>query len=117
MRERQRAEIVRNLLAERGFLSIADIMAATGVSAASARRDAVRLADAGIAERLHGGIQALNGAFSKAVSPSPLATRSFDSSRTVNIAAKRAIARKAVEMCAEGDVIIINGGTTTFQMC
>src|SRR5271165_4046207 len=114
MRERQRAEIVRNLLAERGFLSIADIMAATGVSAASARRDAVRLAGAGLAERLHGGIQALDGAFSKAVSP--LATRSFDSSRTVNIAAKRAIARKAVEMCAEGDVVIINGGTTTYQM-
>ena len=51
MRERQRAEIVRNLLAERGFLSIADIMAATGVSAASARRDAGRLAEAGFAER------------------------------------------------------------------
>jgi DeoR family ulaG and ulaABCDEF operon transcriptional repressor len=117
MRERQRAEIVRNLLAERGFLSIADIMAATGVSAASARRDAVRLADMGIAERLHGGVQALDGAFSKAAIPAPLATRSFDSSRTVNIAAKRAIARKAVEMCAEGDVVIINGGTTTFQMC
>ena len=117
MRERQRAEIVRNLLAERGFLSIADIMAATGVSAASARRDAVRLAEAGLAERLHGGIQALDGAFSKTVSPTPLATRSFDASRTVNIAAKRAIARKAVEMCAEGDVVIINGGTTTFEMC
>ena len=46
MRERQRAEMLRNLLAERGFLSIADVMAATGVSAASARRDAGRLADA-----------------------------------------------------------------------
>ena len=64
MRERQRAEIVRNLLAERGFLSIADIMAATGVSAASARRDAGRLAGAGYAERLHGGIQAVGDAFS-----------------------------------------------------
>jgi DeoR family ulaG and ulaABCDEF operon transcriptional repressor len=114
MRERQRAEIVRNLLAERGFLSIADIMAATGVSAASARRDAVRLAEAGLAERLHGGVQALDGAFSRA--PAPLATRSFDASRTINIAAKRAIARKAVEMCAEGDVVIVNGGTTTWQM-
>ncbi len=114
MRERQRAEIVRNLLAERGFLSIADIMTATGVSAASARRDAVRLADAGFAERLHGGIQAVEGAFSKTATP--LATRSFDSSRTVNVAAKRAIARKAVQMCVEGDVVIINGGTTTYQM-
>ena len=46
----------------------------------------------------------------------PLATRSFDVSRTINVEAKRAIARKAVEMCADGDVIIINGGTTTFQM-
>ena len=47
MLERQRAEIVRNLLAERGFLSIADLMSATGASAASARRDAGRLAEAG----------------------------------------------------------------------
>ena len=37
MRERQRVEIVRDLLAAQSFLSIADLMAATGVSAASAR--------------------------------------------------------------------------------
>jgi DeoR family ulaG and ulaABCDEF operon transcriptional repressor len=115
MRERQRAEIVRNLLAERGFLSIADIMAATGVSAASARRDAGRLADAGLADRVHGGVQAIGDAFSKPLAQT-LATRSFDASRTINIEAKRAIARRAVEMCAPGDVIIVNGGTTTFQM-
>jgi DeoR family ulaG and ulaABCDEF operon transcriptional repressor len=116
MRERQRAEIVRNLLGTRGFVSIADIMAATGVSAASARRDASRLADAGLAERLHGGIQAIGDAFSRTIAQQRLATRSFDASRTINMEAKRAIARKAVEMCTAGDVIIINGGTTTFQM-
>jgi len=117
MRERQRAEIVRNLLAERGFVSIADIMAATGASAASARRDAVRLAHAGLAERLHGGIQAIGDAFSRSLAQTKLATLSFDASRTINVAAKRAIARRAVEMCADGDVIIVNGGTTTYQMC
>src|SRR5260370_26188837 len=116
MRERQRAQIVRNLLAERGFLSIADVMAATGISAATARRDAGRLADAGLAERVHGGIQAVCGAFSISLAQTPLTTRSFEVSRTINVEAKRAIARKAVEMCADGDVIIINGGTTTFQM-
>ena len=116
MRERQRAEIVKNLLVERGFVSIADIMAATGASAASARRDAVRLAGAGLAERLHGGIQAIGDAFSRPLGPTKLATRAFDANRTMNVAAKRAIARRAVEMCAEGDVIIVNGGTTTFQM-
>src|SRR5260370_32704179 len=116
MRERQRAEIVRNLLAERGFLSIAEVMAATGVSAAPAGRDGGRLADAGLAERVHGGIQAVGDAFPRPMAQATLATRSFDVSRTINIEAKRAIARKAVEMCADGDVIIVNGGTTTFQM-
>ena len=45
-----------------------------------------------------------------------LATRSFDVSQTLNVAAKRAIAAPAVELCADGDAVIINGGTTTFQM-
>ena len=116
MRERQRAEVVRNLLATRGFLSISDVMAATRVSAASASRDAGRLADAGYAERVYGGIQAREGAFSRQMAQARLETRSFDVSRTINIEAKRAIARRAVEMCVGGDVIVISGGTTTFQM-
>ncbi len=116
MREFQRTEILQNLLAERGFLSIADIMAATGVSAASARRDAGRLAEAGQATRLHGGVQAIETALSKQHSEEKLATRSFDVSRTIHIDAKRAIARSAVDMCLDGDVVIINGGTTTYQM-
>jgi DeoR/GlpR family transcriptional regulator of sugar metabolism len=33
MRERQRVEILRDLLAARGFLSIVDLVAAMGVSA------------------------------------------------------------------------------------
>ena len=114
MRERQRAEIVRNLLAERGFLSIAEVMSATGASAASARRDAGRLAEAGFAERVHGGIQAISATFAQA--PLARGSRSFDNSLAINIAAKRAIARRAVEMCEDGDVVIINGGTTTYQM-
>lgn len=116
MRDRQRAEIVRNLLAERGFVSIAEIMAATGASAASARRDAVRLAHSGFAERVHGGLQAVREVFVRAPVQAQLATRPFDASRAINADAKRAVARKAVELCAEGDVVIINGGTTTFQM-
>src|SRR5271165_5607437 len=116
MRERQRVEIVRNLLAARGFLSITDLMAATGVSAASARRDAGRLAEAGYGERVYGGIQALGGAFSRRMAQASLETQAFEVSRAINIEAKRAIARRALEMCVDGDVIIINGGTTTFQM-
>ena len=45
-----------------------------------------------------------------------LAGRPFSVNETINIAQKRAIAQKAVELCEDGDPIIINGGTTTFQM-
>jgi DeoR family ulaG and ulaABCDEF operon transcriptional repressor len=116
MRERQRVEIVRDLLAARGFLSIADLMAATGVSAASARRDAGRLAAAGYGERVYGGIQAVRGALSRRMTPESLGTQAFDVSRAINVEAKRAIARRALEMCIDGDAIIINGGTTTYEM-
>jgi DeoR family ulaG and ulaABCDEF operon transcriptional repressor len=116
MREHERTEVLRNLLAERGFLSIADVMAATGISAASARRDAGRLAEAGLAMRIHGGIHSVEAVGSEANSQQTLATRSFVDSQTTNVEAKRAIARRAVELCADGDAIIINGGTTTFQM-
>jgi DeoR family ulaG and ulaABCDEF operon transcriptional repressor len=116
MRERQRVEILRNLLAAQGFLSIADVMAATGVSAASARRDAGRLAAAGYGERVYGGVQALGGALSSRMTQASLGTQSFDVSRAIHVEAKRAIARRAVDMCVDGDAIIINGGTTTFEM-
>jgi DeoR family transcriptional regulator, ulaG and ulaABCDEF operon transcriptional repressor len=116
MRERQRVEILRTLLAAQGFLSIADVMAATGVSAASARRDAGRMAAAGFGERVYGGIQAFGAALSRRMTQASLGTKSFDVSRAINVAAKRAIAQKAVEMCVDGDAVIINGGTTTFEM-
>ncbi|HLY00500.1 MAG TPA: DeoR family transcriptional regulator, partial [Roseiarcus sp.] len=102
MRERQRVEIVRDLLAAQGFLSIGDLMAATGVSAASARRDAGRLAAAGYGERVYGGIQRVGGASSQRMSQGWLETPAFDISRAINVDAKRAIARRALEMCVEG---------------
>ena len=45
-----------------------------------------------------------------------LAGRPFSLNETAHIAQKKAIAREAVALCADGDSIIVNGGTTTFQM-
>ena len=45
-----------------------------------------------------------------------LAGRPFSVNQTINADAKQAIAREAVTLCADGEPIIINGGTTTFQM-
>jgi DeoR family ulaG and ulaABCDEF operon transcriptional repressor len=104
------------MLRETAFLRIADACRATGASEASVRRDFARLAENGFAARVHGGLEALSEP-QTGVSDSPaLATRSFEVSQSINIMAKRAIARAAVDLCTDGEAVIINGGTTTFEM-
>jgi len=114
--ERERWQVIKALLRERPLVRIADACRATGVSEASIRRDFARLAEQGVAIRVHGGLEALPDTANPSGDVLSLATRSFDISQTLNIDAKRAIAKAAVALCADGDTIIINGGTTTYQM-
>jgi DeoR family ulaG and ulaABCDEF operon transcriptional repressor len=114
--ERERWQVIKALLKERSLVRIADACRATGASEASVRRDFARLAEQGLATRVHGGLEAIPGAATAAGDVLSLATRAFDVSQTLNVAAKRAIAKAAVALCADGDTIIVNGGTTTYQM-
>jgi DeoR/GlpR family transcriptional regulator of sugar metabolism len=50
---------------------------------------------------------------SRRIAQQSLGTQAFDVSRATNVEAKRAIARRALEMCVDRDAIIINGGVTT----
>src|SRR5437763_14754735 len=104
------------MLKQQQLVRIADVCRATGASEASVRRDFARLAELGSATRVRGGLEPMPGAQMVSSDAPALATRSFEISKTLNIAAKRAIARAAVALCSEGDAIIINGGTTTFEM-
>jgi DeoR family ulaG and ulaABCDEF operon transcriptional repressor len=115
--QHERRQIIKTMLDERGVVRVTDVCQATGASEASVRRDFARLADARLATRVHGGLEAATRP--DAASPDAaltLATGSFDASHGINVAAKRAIARAAVELCEDGEAIIINGGTTTFEM-
>jgi len=103
------------MLRESGLIRVADVCRATGASEASVRRDFVRFAKSGLATRVRGGLEAMQSHGGASDAPA-LATRSFDFSQTLNVAAKRAIARVAVGMCEDGEAIIINGGSTTFEM-
>ena len=115
--ERERRQVIKTMLGERGIVRVAEICQATGASEASVRRDFARLADTGFASRVHGGLElATRPVTSPPDAALTLATGSFEASRGVNVAAKRAIARAAVELCEDGEAIIINGGTTTFEM-
>jgi DeoR family ulaG and ulaABCDEF operon transcriptional repressor len=115
--ERERRQVIKAMLGERGIVRVAEICQATGASEASVRRDFARLADTGFASRVHGGLElATRPVASSPAAALTLATGSFEASRGINVAAKRAIAKAAVELCEDGEAIIINGGTTTFEM-
>jgi DeoR family ulaG and ulaABCDEF operon transcriptional repressor len=114
--ERERWQVIKAMLKEHTLVRIADVCRATGASEASVRRDFARLAELGSATRVHGGLEAIPGSQTPSNDAPALATRSFEISKTLNVAAKRAIAKAAVALCSDGEAIIINGGTTTFEM-
>lgn len=135
MREIERLnEIVARVRAH-GYASASELRLATGTSAATLRRDLAKLDAEGQLRRVHGGAQALTMDAARAldaaraVDASPgdaagqgpglsgqLATGSFSVSRLRNVAQKRAIARAAAALCAPHESVIINAGSTTFQM-
>jgi DeoR family transcriptional regulator, ulaG and ulaABCDEF operon transcriptional repressor len=111
MPERERHRIILGLVQERPVATIQDLMELTEASEATIRRDIAALHVQGRLRRVRGGAEALHPQ-----QISPLAAKPFRVSEGENTAKKRAIAREAVALCHDGDAIIINGGTTTFQM-
>lgn len=116
MHERERWQVIKAMLRDSGLVRLVDVCRATGASEASVRRDFARLAGSGVATRVHGGLMSGSAPNVGSSDRRALATSSFDFSRGLNVAAKRAIARAAVDLCDDGEAIIINGGTTTFEM-
>lgn len=111
MHERERHRIILSLVQERPVATIQDLVELTEASEATIRRDIAALHVQGRLRRVRGGAEALHPQ-----QISPLAAKPFRVSEGENSAKKRAIAREAVSLCHDGDAIIINGGTTTFQM-
>lgn len=111
MHERERHRIILSAVEGRPVAAVGELAELTGASEATVRRDIAALALQKRLRRVRGGAEALN--------PSPygqIAGRPFHVSEALHAAEKRAVARAAVALCAAGDAVILNGGTTTFQM-
>jgi DeoR family ulaG and ulaABCDEF operon transcriptional repressor len=111
MHETERHRIILSAVQDRPVATVVDLVALTGASEATVRRDIAALHVQKRLRRVRGGAEA--------IAPPQfvgLAGRPFSVNETINAAQKRAIARAAVDLCEDGDPIIINGGTTTFQM-
>jgi DeoR family ulaG and ulaABCDEF operon transcriptional repressor len=108
------AEITR-LLNSQGFISFKQLCDRLEASSATIRRDLERLDAEGLIERVRGGARLRNGA--KPVPSDRLVGAPFEENKTRFAEEKAAIGRAAAKLCARGEAIIIDGGTTTFQMC
>lgn len=111
MHENERHRIILATVQARPVASVTELAEITGASEATIRRDIAALHVRGALRRIRGGAEAINVPEQNA-----LIGRPFSVNETINLAAKRAIARAASDLCADGEQIIINGGTTTYQM-
>jgi len=115
MHAEQRERAIFDALKSSGFISYRDLEARLEASPATIRRDLARLEEAGRIVRVHGGAK-LPGPASNDDAPG-LAGTPFAQSITQNLAAKQAIGRAAASRCRPGEGIMIDGGSTTLQMC
>ncbi|KJS15802.1 MAG: DeoR faimly transcriptional regulator [Hoeflea sp. BRH_c9] len=111
MHESERHRIILSVIQEKPVVTVAEMVALTDSSEATIRRDIATLHVQHKLRRVRGGAESINPPQFVG-----LAGRTFSVNETINVAKKRAIALAAVELCNDGDSIIINGGTTTFQM-
>jgi DeoR family ulaG and ulaABCDEF operon transcriptional repressor len=110
--ERERA--ILKLLEQREFISFSELNGLLSASEATIRRDLGRLETEGHIVRVHGGAR-LASATQQA--DSHLLGVPFHENIGLRRAEKEAIGRAAAALCRAGESVIIDGGSTTLQMC
>ena len=111
MHEKERHRIILSAVQEKPVVTVPELVDLTDSSEATIRRDIAALHVQKKLRRVRGGAEALHPPQFVG-----LAGRPFTVNETLNTRQKQAIAKEAVALCEDGDPIIINGGTTTFQM-
>lgn len=102
----RRREILHRLLAE-GYVEGKDLAVGLGVDVSTIRRDLDALARAGKVQRTHGGARPLPGN----ATDIPYTTK-----QAQRLAEKAAIGRTAASRVRDGDTIILDSGSTTYEV-
>jgi DeoR family ulaG and ulaABCDEF operon transcriptional repressor len=111
MHAEDRERTILAMIEKRGFVSFRELDKRLIASPATVRRDLERMAVAGRIVRVHGGAK-MPDAVASGLTGVP-----FHENIKKNAAAKAAIGRAAAALCTAGESIIIDGGSTTLQMC
>lgn len=104
--DKRRKEIL-NLLANVPISSTQQLAEETGVSNETTRKDLDALADEGLILKVHGGV---------ALAGSTVAEIPFDLRATQHAAEKRAIAKSAVKLLQQEDIVILESCTTNLEL-
>ena len=91
----------------RGFASLPDLASDFDVSDSTIRRDLDALEEVGAARRTHGGVFYTG--------PSPKLSH-FDVRQSTQWERKRRIAKRAAKLVEDGETLLLDGGSTTYEL-
>lgn len=103
----ERRQKLSDIVSQRGFVPLPELVAEMGVSESTVRRDLDYLHEAGLLRRTHGGAIALG---------EPVALPAFDERSGRQTREKKAIGQKMASLIQEGETVLLDGGTTTFEV-
>lgn len=90
-----------------GFASLLNLAKEVKVSESTVRRDLDYLEDSGVAKRTHGGVFYTG--------PSPKSPH-FDRRQSQQWEQKKQIARAAADLIQDGETVLLDGGSTTYEL-
>jgi DeoR family transcriptional regulator, ulaG and ulaABCDEF operon transcriptional repressor len=109
---RREADIMR-VLKDRGLVTVRELERIIPASSATIRRDLARMAASGLIDRSHGAVAP--------VTPARMTGRLAGTPFARNVACradhKARIGHAAAALCDPGEAVMIDGGSTTLQMC
>lgn len=102
-----RRDRLLELVRRSGFASLPDLVSAMDVSESTIRRDLDWLEENGKAKRTHGGVFYTG--------PAPKLPH-FDQRQNAALDQKQQIAQQAANLVDDGDTLLLDGGTTTYEL-
>lgn len=103
----ERRQKLSDIVNQRGFVPLPELVVHMGVSESTVRRDLDFLHDAGLVRRTHGGAMAVAEA---AVLPA------FDERTSRQSKEKRKIGQRMAGLIQDGETVLLDGGTTTYEV-
>ena len=111
----ERRQKMAEIVSQRGFVPLGDLVNVIGVSESTVRRDLDFLNDAGVVRRTHGGAAAPAGERHGGTDRGAGLT-GFDDRRQLRAEEKARIAATMAALIRDGETVLLDGGTTTYEV-